>query len=272
MNPKTATLVRRHGPTSFLALGLFLGACADDAGQATLRVTAYGEEFIEDRIPADVLVDGWTLELSRFLVAFEAVEADGEPLEGSFVVDLTRSSGGEGHDLGVLTLPAEGEPRLSFRVAPPGPDASPRSATDDDVTTLVDAGASMWVAGAATKGTQRVSFTWAFTTSTHYVECRSTAELRDGEEASAQLTIHADHLFYDDLDSETPNVAFDLVAAADADGDGDVTMQELRATDITGQARYQVGSRDVTDLWSFIEVQTGTVGHIDGEGHCELGS
>src|SRR5690606_19242015 len=111
----------------------------------------------------------------------------------------------------------------------------------------------------------------SFATDTRYVECHAAADLAEGD-ASSQLTIHADHLFYDDLDSEEPNVAFDLVASADADANGEVTTEELRALDITAQTRYQVGSRDITELWGFIEAQTATLGHIDGEGHCEIGS
>lgn len=267
---KNAWIVRRALPAPLLSFGLLFGACADP-GQATLRVTAYGEEFIEERIPAEVLEDGWAIVFSRFLVAVSEVEADGEALAGAFVVDLSRSSGGEGHALGVLTLPAEGRPLVGFRVAPVGA-AMPVSTTDADVAQLVDAQASIWVEGAATKSGQTVSFSWAFATDTRYVACESTAKLVAGQAATSQLTIHADHLFYDDLDSEEPNVAFELVAAADADADGDVAAEELRALDITGQARYQVGSRDITELWSFIEAQTSTLGHIDGEGHCELGS
>jgi hypothetical protein len=260
----------RHAVSALLSLGLLAGACADP-GRATLRVTAFGEEFIEDRIPAEVFSDGWELDFGRFLVAISEVENDGERLDGAFVVDLTQASGGEGHELGRLLLPAEGGPHLAFRIARVS-EATPVSASDDDVATLVDAGASLWVEGQATRADQTVTFAWAFTTDTRYVHCHGTAVLEDGEEATSQLTIHADHLFYDDLDSEVPNVAFDLVASADADADGEVTAEELRALDITTQARYQVGSRDITDLWSFIEAQTGTLGHIDGEGHCELGS
>lgn len=265
------SLVRWSRLALLSGLGLSLAACAEDPGQATLRVTAYGEEFIEDRIPADVLVDGWEIDFHRFLVAISEVEAEGEPLAGAFVIDLTQASGGDGHALGTVMLPAEGSPHLAFRVAPVS-EATPVSATDDDVSTLVDAGASLWVEGQATKAGQTVSFAWPFTTDTRYVECHSTAVLAEGQEAHSQLTIHADHLFYDDLDSEEPNVAFDLVAAADADMNGEVTAEELGALDITGESRYQVGSRDITDLWGFIAAQTGTLGHIDGEGHCELGA
>lgn len=255
--------------TMLLGLGLLSSGCADP-GETSLRITAYGEEYIEDEIPSDALVDGWTIDFRRFLIAITEVAADGEPLDGTFVVDLTQASGGDGHELGSIALPAAGMPAVEFRVAP-FDTATPVSATDDDVATLSDAGASLWVEGTATKGDRTVSFAWAFTTDTHYVECHSTADLA-GDAPKSQLTLHADHLFYDDLDSSTPNTAFDLVASADTDGDGEVTEAELRALDITGQTRYQVGSRNVTELWSYIEVQTSTVGHIDGEGHCELGS
>lgn len=261
----------RRSTAPLLSLALLSIACGADPGQATLRVTAYGEEYIEDRIPAADLVDGWEIDFTRFLVALRDIEADGEALEGAFVVDLTRGSGGDGHALGQLTLPAMDQPNLSFRVAPVDA-ATPVAATEADVATLVDAGASIWVEGQATRGGQTLGFAWVFATDTRYVECQSTAELAPGGDAASQLTIHADHLFYDDLDSEEPNVAFDLIASADADGDGEVTEAELRAVDITGQARYQVGSRDITELWSFIAAQTGTLGHIDGEGHCDVGS
>jgi hypothetical protein len=268
---KDACFLRRALPASLLSLGLLLGACAEDSGPATLRITAYGEEFIEDRIPADVFVDGWDVEFSRFLVAISEVEADGVRADETFIVDLAVPSGGEGHELTTLELPAGGRPRLGFRVGPVADDAVLSAPPDLDLAPLTGTGASLWVVGQATKGDQAIEFAWAFATDTRYVECQSTAELVEGGAATSQLTIHADHFFYDDLDSEEPNVAFELVASADADADGEVTAEELRALDITSQARYQVGSRDITDLWSFIEAQTGTLGHIDGEGHCELG-
>ena len=54
-----------------------------------------------------------------------------------------------------------------------------------------------------------------------------------------------------------------------------ITLAELAAKDIRSETRYQVGSlRDpdgatVTNLKQYLEVQAGTLGHINGEGHCE---
>ncbi|MGA9522055.1 MAG: hypothetical protein WBV82_11350 [Myxococcaceae bacterium] len=131
-------------------------------------------------------------------------------------------------------------------------------------------GASLYVEGTAEKDGQTKHFAWAFDTDTRYSHCDTTIDAKSGETGRAQLTIHGDHLVYDDLFSETPNVAFQLIADADADQDGEITEAELQATDIRTQARYQVGSTGITDLWRFIRFQSTSVGHIDGEGHCEV--
>jgi hypothetical protein len=86
-----------------------------------------------------------------------------------------------------------------------------------------------------------------------------------------QLTIHGDHLFYDDLVAEEPFVSFDLVASADKDADNAITQAEIEATSITAPSRYGTGSTGVAgNLWAFISFQTSTLGHIDGEGHCAV--
>jgi len=261
----------RHGAAPLLAWTWLTGACAPAAEDTSLHIDAYGEEFVEDQIPAEALIDGWTIEFSRFVVAISEVEAQGVPLEGTFVVDLTSASMGEGHELGAVMVPAEGHPELGFTVAPPGAGAQAVAATDDDVDQLEREGWSVLAEGEATRGGEVVRFSWGFAAQTRYEPCHGVAELADDAPPRSVLTFHADHLFYDDLDSEEPNVAFDLVASADANADGEVSPEELRAVDITAEERYQVGSRDVTDLWSFIEAQTTTLGHIDGEGHCEAG-
>ncbi len=265
----TDTLVmRRFLSASLVALGSLCGACADD-GPATLRIAAHGEEFVEDRIPAEVLVDGWEIAFTRFVVAFAEVDADGEALEGTFVVDLAQGSSGTGHELGMLTLPAGGRPTIGYRIAPLV-DGALVDGAEADVAMLVDEQASMWVEGHGTKDGRTVRFAWPFDTEVTYARCQSSTELAGGETRSSMLTIHADHLFYDDLESEEPNVAFDIVASADVNGDDEVSVPELWERDITGETRYQVGSRDdILDLWTYMEALATTVGHIDGEGHCE---
>lgn len=47
----------RHRILGWVLVGPLLAACGD--GEDTVRVTAYGESFIEDGIPASEMDDGW---------------------------------------------------------------------------------------------------------------------------------------------------------------------------------------------------------------------
>ncbi|MEM6289728.1 MAG: hypothetical protein AAGA54_00640, partial [Myxococcota bacterium] len=218
---------------------------------------------------ADEFVDGWSVTFEHFVVSLDAIDMRGEALEGGFVVDLVEDSGGRGHALGELQVPAGGAPVVSYALTP----ASANAATDVADATLdamVAQGSSVWVRGTAQRDGVTKTFDWSFDADARYSACETTEVLRVGEAVDVTLTLHADHLFYDDLDSEEPGVAFDLIADADADADGSVSQDELRAQSIAGQVRYQVGTRDMDDLNSFIAAQVRTLGHINGEGHCEI--
>ena len=55
------------------AAAVAISGCADDAGTGTLAITAYGEEFIEEGIPADKLSDGWAIAYDKFEVTLSAI-------------------------------------------------------------------------------------------------------------------------------------------------------------------------------------------------------
>jgi hypothetical protein len=247
-----------------------VAGCSDqEEGEGNLRVTIYGEELVEDTIPADVFVDGWQVDFSKFLVSVGDISADEIGLDGHFVFDLTQASGGDGHEVGTIVVPAGIIEDVDYRVGP-STSATAGNAAAADVELMNGMGYSVYIEGAATRDDESITFAWGFETDT-VTHCGTQQLVRDGDEATSQMTIHADHLFYDDLDLPEPNVTFDLVAMADAEPDGTVTPEELGAVDITGLSNYGVGSRDIDDLWGFIEAQTSTVGHIDGEGHCDRG-
>lgn len=252
------------------ALSLLLCACdGASAGEGTLRVTAWGEDFIEQGIPTEAFVDGWSVTFDAFVVSLDAIDADGVRMPGSYVLDLSQPSGGAGQELGVLSVPAGQVPALSWSLSTATPEAS-TDVDDKVIDAMVGADASLWARGTARRGDEVKTFDWPLDVTSRYVECDTGAALVKDEVTDAVLTVHADHLFYDDLDSEEPGVAFDLIAAADADDDGVITVEELQAQSLSGQARYQVGGRDVDDLHAFIVAQARTLGHINGEGHCEI--
>lgn len=268
-----------------LALPLLVAtACGDEeetaaeqcaaSGAGELVVDVYGEEFIEEGIPAEELVDGWAITFDTFLIHLSDVGAAragcGEGLEAPAgrVFDVAQGSGGTGAAVASGEVPAGTYNEVTYRIAPAGAGAAAGNVTADQATFMADNGYAVYVEGAAEKGGVRKTFRWGFATTTRYTACEGTGEVGAGG-GRTELTIHGDHLFYDDLFSEEPNVAFQLIADADADGDGEVTEAELRAKDITSEERYQVGSEDIDNLYDYIAAQTRTLGHIDGEGHCE---
>lgn len=217
-------------------------ACSSSSGEGTVTVTAYGEAFIEEGVPAAEMDDAWAVEFDRFDVSIEEVSLGGETLSDIDVVDLTRASSGEGQELGTLLVPAGDHTNSSFSI------------------TRVE------LAGEATKGGETKSFHWVFEQSTDYDECETTTEVSAEASATFQITVHADHLFYDSLVSEEPQLLFGPLAASDANEDGEITQEELAATDI---GSYDPGSEDgIDDLWTFLNAQVRTLGHVDGEGHC----
>lgn len=261
------------------ALPLFAIACGgDEAG--TITATVYGEEFIEEGIPASVFSDGWTVSFDKFLVsignvAAKAGEGGAEVGEtGFFLVDLAQASDGEGYELATFDAPGGTYDHYGYRLAPDAA-ATAVNVQPADAAAMKAAGYSIWIKGSAAKAGVTKTFDWGFTLKLTHSHCEAQEKV-DGNDVKMQSTIHADHFFYDDAVSEEPDVAFQLVADADgAAGDGAITLAELAAVDIRAQTRYQVGSnRDpagnaITNLRQYIEHQATTLGHINGEGHCE---
>lgn len=253
-------------------LVLLLGAC--DPGEDTLKVRIYGEEFIESGIPAGVFDDGWTLHFDRFLVSVGKVdvgETGAAPAlsEPDFqIFDLTQPSKGAGRPVAEAIVPTGRYDDTAYIIAPAA-DARAGNASAEDVAVMQAGGYSVYVAGSATKDGVTKRFAWGFGAVTDYVGCESLAAVNPGQPGDVQITIHGDHLFYDELYDPEALLLFDLVASADADNDGEITQAELLAVDLRPLPNYQVGSTDIVDLWHFIEHQSTTIGHIDGEGFCK---
>lgn len=252
-----------------------LAGCDSAAEAGTIEVRAYGEPYIEDKIPAEVFADGWSVDFSRFLVAVSEITSTtgGEPAVAdgkTHIVDLVPSSGKEGHLLIETEVPGGRYGDTAFTVAPATTGAVAANVSSDDVGFMIGGGLSMYIEGTAVKEGVTKRFAWRIQTTTHYTKCESKAKV-DGNTATIQLTFHADRLFYDSLVSETPLVKFDLFAGADVDQNNVITLEELAAVDITGLADYQVGNAtSVTNLRLYLEALTRTLGHIDGEEHCSV--
>jgi hypothetical protein len=157
-----------------------------------------------------------------------------------------------------------------------GPDTQAGNCTEAQLTLMKDNGYNVYVEGTAMDGTSTITFAWGFTSGTSYSDCHSDEHgegvvVPDGGTETVQFTIHGDHFFYDDLQSEDPSLRFQAIADADGDDDGDVTLEELAAVDLTSLplGTYGTGGDgSITNLRQFIEALTHTLVHYRGEGHC----
>ncbi|MBZ4422645.1 hypothetical protein [Myxococcus sp. RHSTA-1-4] len=264
-------------------LGLsFLGLAACSEGTGTVTFTTYGEDFIEKEIPAAAFADGWTVKYGKFLVMLGEVKvasSDETAAEQgpSKVFDVHKSG-----PVVVETfkdLPAKEWEHVSYAIAP-WPEAVAGNADARDVERMKAEGYSIYVEGTATKGSVTKRFAWGFPTDTLYEHCESpdlgkgVTVPKEGEE-TVELTLHGDHLFFDDLQSPAAKMRFDALAAADKLGiagpDGEVTLEELQAVDLTELPQGQYGTGgvgNVRNLRDFVTALVRTVGHFRGEGEC----
>ncbi|WP_437670928.1 hypothetical protein [Sorangium sp. So ce131] len=270
-----------------LAAAVLAGCSGGDAsGTGSVAFSTWGEAYIEEQIPASDLEDGWSIRYEKFLLVLRNVTvADrdgnvGATMQGSILVDHTKP--GPKPVATFEGLEAKPWERVSFEISPPDADTALDGATEEDRALLLDAGASVHVEATARKGDVEKHINWTFTAATRYAEC--TGE-KDGKEIEGvlvtnggtdlvELTIHGDHLFYDDLQAAAAKRRFGPIAAADADDDGAVTQEELAAVRLVAieEGPYGTGSAgDVNDLGAFVAELSRTIGHFRGEGECVSG-
>jgi hypothetical protein len=237
---------------------------------ATWSLETWGEEFIEEGIPAADFEDDCSVVFDHFLIAVSdpaLVGGAGSPvseLPSHTVWDVARPGP---HVIGTSQVPATTYSRVDVTVGPAVAGSVSGNTSDEELTLMADGPWSVHVAGELTCGASTVAFAWGFDTSTTYL-CEPEFTLASGGAASTQFTVHGDHLFYAGLEDPEASVRGQALLDAD-DGDGDLTLTELRSVSLAALGDYDVGgASDVEDLAAFVEFLTTTIGHVDGEGHC----
>jgi hypothetical protein len=262
-----------------LSLCALLGLSSSCAS-GSLDITTWGEDFIESGIPASSFADGGAVTYSRFLVNFADLSvaggdgATGGTYAGPALFDLHKSGP---HAITSLSdLPARRYEDIAVSVVPATGSPAATNVDDDNVALMSDNGYSVFVEGSIDLDGATKTFAWGFDTATRFTDC----ELEDGTlgvivpDGSAgewQLTIHGDHLFYDDLASADAVQRVTAIVGADADDDGAVTTDELAAVDLTTLPADQYGTggaSNVFSLYDFIADLSRTLVHHNGEGHC----
>lgn len=269
-----------------LPLMVALAGCGDSPGSMDLNI--WGEEYIFDEVPSRSGTDagfenGWSLHYSRFLINLGGIvmtAADGSnanPPTGYRIYNMHLTE----QPFRVTSLSALNPVRynnVGYTLAPTTDASTAGNASADDVAFMKTNHFSVFIEGEGRKdGTTPVHFAWGFGGTTAFTDCHDSTNQEGfvvpaGGRATVQFTIHGDHPFYDDLQSETALLRFDLIASADSNMDHNVTLEELAAVDLTRAptGQYGVGAaRDVTNLRQFITSLVSTIGHFNGEGHCQ---
>jgi hypothetical protein len=267
-----------------IAMASLLAGCGGGTGTATF--TTWGEAFIEDEIPAADFADGWTIHYDKFLVAFHNIQVANT--RGEVGATMTGSSLVDNAQPGVKTLVSfsglrdEAWDAVSYQIKPPVADSILVGATAADRDLMIAGAFSIYAEGSATKDAVTKTFHWGFPIATQYSDCLQSEEeggragivVTSGGTVISELTTHGDHPFYDRL-QESPDPAiltslrFDEKAAADTNGDNEVTMAELDAQ-ILDVTKYNPSPFPVSTLGGFVTSLARTVGHFRGEGECAV--
>lgn len=260
------------------ALAATLTACG---GAGQLSLTTWGEDFIEQEIPAAMFEDGFTVKYTKFLVVLKdftlatKTGKQGPSPSSALVVDLTKPGPLE---LRAFTdLEAIKWDEVGYGLGPSTSAVGAGAVSAADVEALTSGGNALWLEGSLSMGGTVKTFSWKFDTDTHYGNCTSPdygegVTVPTGGAVTVELTIHGDHLWYDDLQSPTAKLRGTAIAAADANADGVITQQELAAVQLTTLPLGQYGTggaSGVKTLNDFVRELSRTVGHYRGEGECE---
>lgn len=276
-------------------LAFTLTGCGDDpvgaGGTGTAAFTSWGEEYIEEGIGPDPegevgFYDGWSVQYDKFLFTYHDIQvADqdgkvGAKQTGSLVVD--NAVPGVKALLSFTELPAKGWSQVSYAVRPATASSVLIAGDPADLALMVERGLSVYVKGTATQGERRLTFAWGFGSSTEYRDCKSEVGgrtqlgivIKPNVTDVSELTTHGDHLFYDRLRvSPNPSVPtrlrFEERAAADANGDGELTLEELDAAPID-VTKYDPSGLPATTYGGFMRQLVRSVGHFRGGGECTL--
>ncbi|MBL8679979.1 MAG: hypothetical protein JNK05_12470 [Myxococcales bacterium] len=255
------------------------------AGSGSIAVNVWGEDYVANEIPAADVEDGWRIQFSKFYVHISNIQfgATGSTQRNTLlatgrVFDLKQAP--MPLTIGVATgVEARRQDIVQFELSTTAANSIAHNISESELTMMKTNRYALYVEGTATHPMQGMySFRWGFSTSTRFTNCQDDMGARGivvtsgATPSNAQVTIHADHLFYDGLQNSDAKVRFNAIAGADRNMDRMISLDELAMVDLTTlpMGQYRTGSApNVNNLRDFVTALVGTVGHFNGEGHCD---
>lgn len=278
---------------SWCAILLFT-ACAGETG--TLRVAVSGEEAAVQGWPVDDVgfVDGWSLTFSTLVVnvgGFELRGADAARASVDGADSLVDLRGGVRVLYTLEGIDARRWEDVRYVLRPATAASIDEGPVDASVRArMIEQGWSVYLEATATKDGVTRTLAWGLDLDVLNRGCVGGDEtdgvvVRAGGVTEAEITLHWDHLFFDSLVLDDAQMRFDAMSAV-ADAEGSVTLDALdrqRLADLrdaegnplldAGGAPvvYDPGSAALPEptLLHHMRAAATTVGHWNGEGHCD---
>ncbi|MCK8500776.1 hypothetical protein [Myxococcus fulvus] len=276
-----------------LATLLFAGC--DNVATGDVRVTMSGGDGTQRGLPDTLFQDGWSVQFTKYLVSLGEVRltsASGEVRDSPrhVLVDVQK---GDIPLTELSGLPA-GRWDVGFRVSPPhdGTELADGQVSADDLRRMRERGFSYWVEGRAVKsGVGVFEFRMGFPVDARMVDCINGVDgtqgiiVPEGSRADVEVTIHAEHMFYDRLGTHRGvQLRFDAIAATATEGNlitpeglASQLLTDLRGRD-GGELRdaagqpvvYLPGAHDVRTLQQFVTQSIVDQAHLNGGGVCTV--
>lgn len=196
-----------------------------------------------------VTADGWNVTFDRVLIAIGRTSMSDQCARYSDadydrLLDVTHKA-----DQKLSILHGIGQCDFRFRVQSPTTDALlGDGVSEDDKTRLRTPGGDPYIplggvgidlAATATRNGTTKRFHLMFRPRVRYGNCKlvpdagPAVDLASGVDEVFDIRIEAEAVLRDDVDAATASLRFEPFAAADADGDGNVTLDELRKVPIS---------------------------------------
>ncbi|MFP2926008.1 hypothetical protein ACLESO_12465 [Pyxidicoccus sp. 3LG] len=272
-----------------------LGTACDNVATGDVQVTMSGGDGTQRGLPDTLFQDGWSVQFTRYLVSLGELtltSASGEVRSSDrhVLVDVQKG------DIPLAELgglPA-GRWDVGFRVSPPheATELADGQVSAEDLAMMRERGFSYFVEGRAVKSSVGVlTFRMGFPVDARMNNCINGVDGTQGivvpeaSVAEVEVTIHAEHMFYDRLGTHRGvQLRFDAIAAT-AGPDDLITPEDLATQQLTdlrdrnGQELrdekgqpviYLPGAYDVRTLQEFITQSIVDQAHLNGGGVCTV--
>ncbi|WP_282416687.1 hypothetical protein [Polyangium sp. 15x6] len=272
---------------------LFVVGCGGEDGATAEKGSAQIFVEAEDTIPNGLaagmgdedIQDGWSVTYDRFLIAIGNIRASRSDATEAltapdvYVLDLKKVPAGGYVVTTFEDVSATRWDRFGFDL--PNAKAGAKGLGDTaeaDVALLVESGYSLYIAGTLDNGTTKKTFRWGLAAGTSYDDCATEDEIPGfavpaGGTVPVKPTIHGDHWFFNNITAGAEVTAryAQYIADADADNDGETTLDELKQTkaaDVFPPDKYSLAGVPIETAYDYVLAQARTLGDYQGDGEC----